>query len=166
MYECRPQMRYRRATVVVLLLLGLSGTSFLYGIVGEWLPWLGRATAFLWATLAAMVAERYLFRRYVYTICEGGNGMDLLITEVRMKRSSVTCRIGLETVTAVFREGKKSRKVARKRRKGLRCFSYCDALFCRNALSLHYAENGEEVVIRFSPDDAMEGLLRKLSGVN
>jgi hypothetical protein len=136
--------------------------------------------ALVWILTGALFGARLLATGYVYSVFrDAGGNADLVITELRFGRSRQVCRVRIydireikiydpASVTAAARsEGKKRIKRIKRPRPDLKkngvskVYNYCvDILPARYCLIL--ISEGEMAYIKFSPDDNLINIIKRL----
>ncbi len=158
-YTCAPKSRSRRAYLYVLGCVLLATALWTVPVMTEaphGLLW--HFGALFSLTAALLITTRYLVRRYVYRFAETEDGgFDFVVLERSGKRTLCVCRVSTDSFRAIAREerGKRVRPT----------YDWSTDLGGRAYLLTmtdgegRFFDDGEEIVIRFSPDQAMVAMI-------
>ncbi len=116
-------------------------------------------------TMSVMVLTRYIFKSFVYTVCEREAGeYDLEVAEIQGKSNITVCRISLRGIEDAVIKTKENARELRERARGRRVFSYCPDIAPENECWVFASECGEELVVKLCPDDVLLEILQ--NGIN
>ncbi len=151
-YEYRPPSSGRGERISLLLAILLSCAVMLWGVKAgiEAL----KIAATVIALFAVLACTRIILTSYVYALERTDSGtVDLVIYEIRRKRSVAVCRVAVEG-GRVVRRAKGFRKPA-----GKTC-NYCPGLFGRGCVRFLPTEADGGGTVMFSPDTEMLALMK------
>ncbi len=160
MYEFSPSANKTPAYVLVFICLFAGILLFMPLSLGEsvmlWLRAIG-----IWAFACAfIVADRYLLTSYTYIIEENANGgADFVVSELHFKKRRTVCRISVSDIAEISQNGKKHKFAFPK---NARKYNYSSELLGNKYTVLRVEDEGGSAFIRFSPDEKMLFLIKKL----
>ena len=160
MYEFSPSPNKTPAYTLVFLCLFAGIFLFMPLSLGEsvmlWLRAIG-----IWAFACAfIVADRYLLTSYTYILEENENGgADFVVSELHFKKRRTVCRISVLDIAEISQNDKKNKFVFPK---NVRKYNYSSELLGNKYTVLRVEDEGSSAFIKFSPDEKMIFLIRKL----
>ena len=103
---------------------------------------------------------------YVYRIepdSRGGEGYDFVVTQIKSRRESVVCRLGLADVRAIEQQTAENREAIKKTfaEQKLTVHSYCVDLMPESSQYISFDDGGELVVIRLQASERLVELLKQ-----
>ncbi len=104
--------------------------------------------------------------RYVYRIepdSRGVEGYDFVVAQVKNRRESVVCRLGLADVRAIERQTPENREAVKKKYagQGQTVHSYCVDILPVHSQYVSFDDGGEMVFIRLQASEALVGILEQ-----
>lgn len=113
----------------------------------------------LWAFFGAfVVAYKFIWTSYVYTLERNGVGVDLTVDCIFIKKKRTVCRISVDDIENVRIKIRK--KKADLPDKKVPRYKYFACLFCRSYCILELSENEDNAIILLTPDEKMLNLIK------
>ncbi len=150
MHEYTPKPD-RRLAITIAITCTVIGLALFLPITENGMAMLWLRTAGVWFFAGAfVVTDKYLITSYTYKIEGTDTGVpDLIIAELRAKKSRTVCRISLSDVTSLERLQKNEKRAFKK---GSRVFNYRADLLPAECLLLTGTDRDGEFFIKFAPD--------------
>ena len=101
-----------------------------------------------------MLMGRYLLRYYTYRVEEINGGVDFTVTEITRRGGTTVCRLGLGQLCAV-----KVWSDENKPPRGKKIYNYCVDARPSESHLLEFADGGDVIYIRLTPDARMLDIL-------
>lgn len=161
------QPQHQTRTTQALMLVCMVGGILLF-TVSMYVPSFPAALQMLGvALLVAGIALVGLYQtKYVYRIepdSRGVEGYDFVVVQIKSRRESVVCRLGLADVRGIEEQTAENRDAIKKKyaEQKLTVHSYCVDLFPERTHYVSFDDGGERVVIRLQASEALISLLRE-----
>lgn len=163
-YSEQPSRTNRVLAVTIWVLLICGIVLFVASLYQPNLPAATQLIGVMLMTVAILLVGHYQ-TRYTYRIEDdprGGEGHDFVVIQLRGRRETVVCRLGLEDVreieeqTPENRDGLKKKYAAQKDT----VHAYCVDLLPAKSQYLRFDDGGNRVVIRLQASDALIALFR------
>ncbi len=161
MYEYIPKRENKTAMYASLFLFVgafiLMAFPALVEIAYKWIPQL---LGMIMLALCIAILTRYIFRGFIYSVADNGNGSpDLSVTEIQGKKRITVCRISLSGIEQAVMLNAANRSQLQQLAEGRKKFNYMVDIAPSNQLWIFAEECGEKLLIKISPDDRLAAML-------
>lgn len=111
--------------------------------------------------LVGMYQTRYIYR--IEPDSRGVEGYDFVVVQIKSRRESVVCRLGLADVRGIEEQTAENRDTIKKKyaEQKLTVHSYCVDLFPERTQYISFDDGGEQVVIRLQASDKLIALFKE-----
>lgn len=103
-----------------------------------------------------LVLERYVLTVFTYTLKACPDGCELIVTETRLKKQRVVCRVLSDSFVGL------NEKVKGKKEKGTKRYNYCPELCATERYVLLIEDGDGRSEVSFRPDEKMVQIIKSL----